>query len=450
MWGNKDRKESFLNHALVFIVGAIVYYWVVVVIYRGGGDDTNFLTQSEGMSAFEWVAKRYMTRSGRLLSEFYIWLFARLPLQAFKVYDLLMHVLLAEILYEFCVILGNAKNKLTCLICVFVPYLMNNAAYVDGSLWVTGSMNYLWVAVPGLYGVLLLIKGYALKDANGLGKVETVLLFVMTMLASTSSEQMGVLIIFLLAVICLCNFRTDKFIIPLSLFIANTAGFMACVIFCPGVKQRRAEEVQKYIEDFDTVPLLLKAQYNIRWCFNSIINRMGWLIVALLAVFAIYLILHKKNEWLFAPVIAIFVLIFRTQFSKFLKFQAKWGYNDFSTFTYVAMLLWFTLGALVVVEALKAADIRELSLVKLLPFILVIAFLLQVIGITASPTMYASGRRVMYHPSMVAIILLFYLMAKLKDSKHYLYIQLAVLLVGMYGYAGILNTMADGFVYHLG
>lgn len=149
-----EKKLIRKDWYILVCVSFILYFCLVWIVQRStGGDDVNFVTRSYEYSLIEWVKMRYLNRSGRIASEIFIWIFAHIPLLFWKVHTLISCILMTVYLYKYAILFGNRRSIPLIVVCVLAPFLMNFGAFVDGTLWVTGAMNYLWVAVPGVVGM---------------------------------------------------------------------------------------------------------------------------------------------------------------------------------------------------------------------------------------------------------------------------------------------------------
>ena len=158
-----DKKIIRKDWYTIVCVSFILYFCLVWIVQRStGGDDVNFVKRSYEYSLIEWLKMRYLTRSGRIVPEIFIWIFAHIPLLFWKVYTLICCILMAGYMYKYAILFGNRRSIPLIAMCVLSPFLMNFGAFVDGTLWVTGAMNYLWVAVPGVVGMYYIAEEYIL------------------------------------------------------------------------------------------------------------------------------------------------------------------------------------------------------------------------------------------------------------------------------------------------
>lgn len=79
------------------------------------------------------------------------------------------------------------------------------------------------------------------------------------------------------------------------------------------------------------------------------------------------------------------------------------GFTSFSMMTYAIIFFWLGVIAAIGVALVCISKESALQLAWGLPLYFLGTVIMQTIGITASPTMYASGARVMYHPSIMQL-----------------------------------------------
>lgn len=459
----RDLKHIFFSdcgkYCVVIISTFFFLLYFVKMAYRVGfGDDLNFVVKSSEYSLLEWVHTRYMTRSGRVVSEMFIWIFARIPEIYWKIITMIISILLSVYLYKWAILFGNKKSFFLALFCALAPYMMNFGTFVDGTLWVTGSFNYLYIAVPGIIGMYYIVGEVFQKVSVGVSK--KILATVLIMITVSSSEQMGAVIIALLFFFNLWKIRNSNCSVYSILLMGSNIILYAITVFlAPGVRIRKAGSIQKRIPDFLTAPLGLRAEYSIRWIMDALVNHMG-LLFNMVWIILIIILISERRKCMSDK--CIILILFVAEIISFLdnkcaimfEFEAEWGLQKFSKISYLAMGFWGLIFIVTLLGIYKAGASTKIKYSSVL-------LLLAVFGCTFimifSPTMYASGCRVMYHGSLIMIVLILLLISQLRDRvKFYklnisnLDIALAVMLVceGYY-YLRLYEIVSAGFKVHL-
>ena len=317
--------------------------------FRGTkGDDYNFVLQANEYSLLEWVYTRFMTRSGRIAAEVFIWIFAHVPLVCWKVVTMLLSISLGIYLYKYAALFGGKPSAQLSFFCAMAPFLMNEGAFVDGTLWITGSMNYMWISVPGIIGMYYVARD-VFDEKYVIGKLEKVMVFGLILITISSSEQMGAVIIVLLSAVNMLDFfrkRVDPY--KALLWGGCVLLYVLDVVLAPGVALRTAQAVKTRIPDFLTVSLYFRAQYSLRWIMDALVNHMGmllnvvWLLILLL-------LFRKKEKKVFDKLVMFILLVaetmtlLKTKIPMLFEFEATWGIQNFSRASYYAIATWIVI-----------------------------------------------------------------------------------------------------------
>lgn len=452
----KIRKDYYI----IVCVSFVFYFCLVWIVKRGtSGDDVNFVTSSYEYSLIEWVKMRYLTWSGRIVSEIFIWIFAHVPIFFWKIYTLTCCILMSVYMYKYAILFGNKRSIPLIVVCVLSPFLMNAGAFVDGSLWVTGAMNYLWVAVPGVIGMYYIAEEWYM-EMHSVRLLKRIIVACMLFLTISSSEQMGAVIVTLLGLLNGWNFykkRTDLY--NISVFFACLLIYLAVTIFCPGVMQRRATAIENRIPDFLTVNLYFKLEYSIRWILNSLVNRMGFLL-PLVWGGEILLLLKKEQkrdfEWflIFTITFAEIITIFKDRLPALFEFSAEWGITVFGIFSQMLVLMWLGL----LFASIVALPFCFHNIYRgIMAVLLLLASYASTAIIVFTATRYASGCRIMYNPSLIIIILILFMLSEMRTESEDLKCQLkpyslaysGIMVCSLYAYASLIMIFSSGFFIHL-
>lgn len=96
------KKIYAKDYCLNAVIACILMCFFVSIVSRGaGGDDYNFVIQASQCSLGKWIYTRFMTHSGRVVAEAFIWIFARIPLAYWKVTTMLLFVFLCIYIYKY-------------------------------------------------------------------------------------------------------------------------------------------------------------------------------------------------------------------------------------------------------------------------------------------------------------------------------------------------------------
>ena len=444
----KERKNILLLLFTTFVLS----FFFINMSFRGGGDDIKFVTMAENYSLFGWIVMRFNTWSARIASEAFIYIFAKLPLFCWKTVTMTVCLLMSAYLYKFALLFKATPCATLAIACSFAPFLMNAGAFVEGSLWVTGAMNYSWIALPGIIGMYYIAKSVVLGQ-HSLKLPARIIIPILLLLCVSSSEQMGAVIVVLLGLLNVWQItKKQTSLYNILLFAGCFALFVTVVLLAPGVALRKIDDVARYIPNFETVALSLRLQYSVRWILDAIVNHYGLLFNALWSVLLIAF-WSKKSKGVFDTVLAVVILfaeiitLFKEKFASLFDFSAKWGLTAFPKFSYFSIVLWAFILLCTVAAVYRCFESKNKGVIASL---LILAAYASTCLMILSATMYESGCRVTYHSSLIVIVLILLLIAEIKENtKLQTLAVLSVLGFGMYQFAYLTQALSHGFTIHI-
>lgn len=440
--------------ALNAVIACILMCFFVSIVSRGGGDDYNFVVQASQCSIDKWIYTRFMTHSGRVVAEAFIWIFARIPLVCWKVTTMLFFCVFIVYIYKYAIMFGNEKNYFLLFACAISPFWMNHGTFVDGILWVTGAMNYMWIAVPGVVGSYYAAKTVFFNESISVWQM--VGSFFMMMVTISSSEQMGLVLIVLLFLAGIYSFikhlECKKYIC--TLFFVGSIIYILDMVLAPGVAMRTERAIEKRIPDFLTVESYLRIEYSVRWIMDALINHMG-ILLNFIWLTVLVILYMKKGKNILEKFIMILLLgaesatLFRARFPRIFDFQATWGMREFSKLSYCMIAIW--IGILAITGA-GVISVCKSNKKKVVAELLLLASYASTAMMIFSPTMYESGCRTVFHASILMIILIFLLMSEMETmTRRMEKVGMWIILIGGGGiqWIKLINCLKDGFTIHL-
>ncbi len=455
---------------LMFFFGAILIAAPTWFVVRGGGDDTNFLATAQQYDLWQYLVMRYFTWSGRFFGEFSVWIIAQFDLIVWKIINIIFYLVQSYLLYCYYLLFAQKYNQfcvktdpVALIACLVLPFSMDFLAIKDSVFWVTGSSYYLWPVALGLVGFYPTLR-YVLTGSLGIqnkaGQITIqIICFLMMLCGLVTCEQLGAIFV---AFYLLFNIYYGMKHKRVSVYLLWQ--FLLVVVFyliatkAPGVGERVIAETQNYIPDFQSVALSLKLNYSIRWFFDAIINQMGILLPAIWILLCVF-VFKKSKKFDLLDLISVLcfflgfvVILLRNSLTGFLfDFQASWGIPAFGASSYLPMLFWAVLLIMTLIELVRVGDTGY----EKLGYLFVALGIACSIGVIVfSPTMYASGDRTKYIPSIFAILLIFMLYAKLKQlywkttDKIPLLLLLAPIGYGFAQYFYAVSNFSDHFMIH--
>ncbi len=195
-------------------------------------DPTPGVKRVEGLSdIIVSMSNYYRLSGGRVIPHFLAYLMIFLPKWVFSIINSVMFVMLCVLLYKLsgCYI-QNRKWWLFPMVCLFAFYYL--PSFGDNVLWISGSTNYMWMAVLLLAGIYWVMKRWEKASLS-----EFILVLPLIMLSSASNEMTGGM---LFIAVCLRFITTHKFFQRLLVFILSLIPGMCLVLLAPGNSMRRA------------------------------------------------------------------------------------------------------------------------------------------------------------------------------------------------------------------
>lgn len=427
--------------ATILIAGTLLFGVILFFTSRLiGSDDTIFQTQIQPYhSVVDWVLYRYNNWSGRIFAEAFVYIFSPLNIIAWKIVSLMMFAASSVYLYLYYTLFSSTRSHKKDIVmaglAVLLPYLMQESVISTGALWVTGSMNYFWIsslALIGFYPLAFMLKHGRLPSAS-----ITALGIICTIMAASSQEQVGAILCGLSMLSAIYAYLSSRSLqLSHLLYIAVAGASFAVGALAPGNRLRFVAETNTWLPDFNTIPLGDHIQYAYRWFLDATINHTGFLLAATMLILGILLVQkHSKNKLdaILSVVLIASSLIMLTKgleaMQPFTQFYATWKPQ-------IPQGIAPRLLALAWLIPICATIIAPIRLFREKSHGVSVAVLLAgayacIAMITLSPTMYASGWRTIFVPSILFMVILYVLSSKLIDiasrSSRYLILVTSVL-----------------------
>jgi len=230
------RKISveLLAGSLIFVVFYIAFLVLLAPIQlRYPSDDTAHISELQQMNAWQWVWMRAQTWQPRLFSDFSFALLL-FHLRAWKVLNagvmtLLLWMIARSALYgaaidfqatDTTVLIRRRFVMLAALVCPMM-FLIHPNVITSGSVWFTGSLNYLWPLAAMLIGIspsLLALYGRLLPKPAILLPICLVSSLCASFTEQTAAVQVG-LIVLVLIWLAIQHERVPRYLILQAIFV---------------------------------------------------------------------------------------------------------------------------------------------------------------------------------------------------------------------------------------
>lgn len=432
----KTRKQFIGWIATITIIVALMCAAILSrVVFRG--DDPWFAAAVVNYSAFDWIVYRWDTWSSRILPELMLWVFTPRPMWLWVTATTVIYIAYIALLYQFYTLLNGKRDYKTDLAAYIVisltPLLMATSVMDDALLWMTGSVNYFWVAV--LFLAALYTPVYILVKEKLPPMLTIILSIFCASVVAVSQEQFALILLGIIATISiyfmLQHWRNIPWKVTGYLLVLSSValvGFLITIL-APGNEKRAEQELMHWLPDMYTIAPLVRIESDIRWFIDKVINHTGVLLPILWVGMASILWGMRRRVLpiiLIASATILTIMQFSTsniaamkalellQFDYLVNFNAEWGYigGEMSWLPIVlwsAVLLCTLLGLWVVFTHKKPVLVFSIAIL--------IFGAGSLAALWVSPTMYASGYRVVFPLSLSILVVIISVFAEILLKK---------------------------------
>lgn len=408
----KGKQFEIMKYAILFFILYFIHFVVDLV-----GDDLWFSDVSSRYSLLDYIITRYQGWTGRIFPEFLLYTILDQFVWLWRILNPLMIMLLA---YGLVRIVKSKVEFKDVLIAFITLGFFSVSILSNGFFWITGTFNYSWPIALGLISMIP-YADMVLRNENPNNKWFSIY-FLCGVLASISQEQVALCISsFAVLTIISMIYQKKKFdkkiVILTGIMIIGTC----ILIFAPGNGIRWEIEVDNWYPRFDEMSVKGKIFLGIIWLFEKLFVEMKGLII-LLSVIAILSSLKQEaiiRTWYYRFFVILLIGIIGMNAldigkGNLYNFQliANIVINQTGTFIdivnaifpYVLWTVWATL--LFVININNTEN-------KLFILFSYLAAICTLVIIFFSPTIYASGNRVLTVSAVIfALITLHFIFMK--------------------------------------
>lgn len=407
------RENKFWFCIGLFLVIYMVHYKVSFV-----GDDIWFAAVQK-TPYFEWITARYNQWSGRIFAETTLYFLMNNKVWLWRLINPFLFMLLA-----FCIarIIKKNVNFREFVIALLTLGFFSQPVLSSALFWITGSINYLWPISLGLFAMIPYADRFFKRELP-FTKKRFLLVGLSGILATLGNEQMALLMAIFSLLSHACSFlrrekQDAKLLILTSIILLGTSA----LLLAPGNQARWVAEAKQWYPGFETMPLQQHLHVGIMWMFEKMFGMMRNLIFALsfVTLFASSKNLNISNSWYFKLVGLFLCLTFFSTLVLGPHVDFLYNFNSIKTYS-LAM------------EVSNVTQINKQFLLALLPYVFwtvyslllcyliikngkhkiflalcLIATVLALVVIFFSPTIFASGHRVLAVSSVLLSIVIMY------------------------------------------
>lgn len=417
LFNTKSAKFKYnLRLILISSFFIIIFSIIISFVYRiPKSDDVIILDQVKGHpNVIDWVIYRYNTWGGRFGAEFLIYTFGKLSVLYFQIASIIFYFVSSILLFSYYKLFNKkqSKNDYLMLTLAFVlPYLFNYNVLISGGICIAGSINYAWIVSIGLISFYPIV--YFLANKTFPKWLINIACIICLIIASSGEEQIGALLVgfsFVILIYYLYLLKTKqqdlskKNITLLTLFFVISLASLIIDLKSPGNKIRMASEVARWRPDFYTTPILDHIQYCYRWFLEAVINHSGFLFEGIIACCTFLLIKMKKInlfEKILICILALSLIAFTLRgyysINILFNFYATWKVHIPSIPLKFMPIIWIP----TIIACIIAPYVILKNRKGLFTSIVILSGFLSAAIMCLSPTMYGSGWRIIYVPSIM-------------------------------------------------
>ncbi|MFB3161106.1 DUF6056 family protein [Neobacillus sp. 179-J 1A1 HS] len=408
----------------------LILYGVHFAVSPYPGDDLFYKTASQNYSILEWIQFRYFEWSGRIIPDILSYYLLDGKLWIWRLLNPFIILLLAYSIIR--IIKGHVSTKYLVLAILTLGYI-HQGVLSSGFFWVTGSLNYLWPIALGLFAMIPLADKVFRDKKNSDARLPFIIFILCGFLASISNEQVALCISCFSIAAHICLFfqhkhQETKFFIFTGIMVIGTI----ILLIAPGNQVRMESEIASWYPEFNDLSFLKHLYVGVVWFFDKMFNEMRILVFTLAAITVTGYLLDSelRKLWLskfFALLFAIILgaLLLGNEMNLFYNFSKINTINITPNFTYlwevkysliialIPYLFWSAFSLILIILVVRKSENRFFILLCFLGLIASIAVMFF------SPTIYASGRRVLTVGSVLFSLINIYFLIKHKmlDNK---------------------------------
>lgn len=420
-----------------------------------GTDDYAFAEHiAQFPSAWAWISERYATWSGRVVPEAWLYVYSGAPLWWWQVTAAVLTLLFLALLLGIAALVDpRALSAPVILVSGGLLFLMDDTVLHGGYLWVTGAMNYFWAVPFALAAIYPMLRLYLRDDAPRPWILMVAALS--GLVAAVSSEQVGAVLAVLFAVALV-----DRLLVAARggsrrnaaavgmLFTFALAGFLVLML-APGNALRSEFDAEYWLPEFFEVPLSTRLHSAVRFVVDGLVNRTGVALPAIwMALLTIALRRQGESPLMRGAVgltaltgLALTVLHPLNAGNRLFDLKATWRAPLDGWIDSAVLVMWILI--------LVATALSPLLLLRSyggwLLSLLIAAGIASLAVITTSASMYASGPRVVFIPSLLLLLCFYglFLIATRKSTLLRRAGTVAVVVIAVVQYAYVLSAITS-------
>lgn len=400
------EKSRDLTGLLLFLAVVLAMIGINAMVHISAGDDAVNLEAMKHYGWLSWVKMRYLTWSGRISNEMIGYIGLNLGNWFFWLTNPLF-VLLAGYSCARLVAVRPTFRQIAFALMAFS--LMNVRTQTSSLFWISGSYGYIMPAAFGLF-TLIPFADCFFRDQNRINLTHFIIFTLAAVMATLGNEPLS-LVITAFALLCLFYklLKREKVSPYLWILAIICVAGTFVILHSPGSTVRWHTEL-RWFPGFDKLTMGAHAKISVQFVFDSLVNQNALLLLVVTAVPFLYADRYRRGY-------RIILYLYTVMWSAFLATKLLTGIHqtciydfrdlyDFSYYrsnyyaalTFAHVMPYILWSAFAVCLILLVTHISEHPWFDALCFLATAATLLV---ITVSPTIYASGSRVLFIGSLI-------------------------------------------------
>lgn len=376
-------KKIDLKYGLISFIGCLIFF--CVNRYAHISDDLWFSKEAtNNTDTLKWLAWRYNNWSSRVPIEFALISI----INHYKIWMIFNSLFFSAAITFISTFIEDKKDKsilvISFLLCIFA---IPTDVFSDSIIWMTGSINYLWPVSLMTVGVINIIRSCDYNNYIKYSLVSSSLIFF-----SSFNEQVAVFNTIFIVLFLSMRLYEKKTIKPL--FSPAIALIIVLIIIstCPGNKNRFTLETARWFADYSNISLMGRVVLGLNLYADLLLSHKT-IVPGMLCMLAAVTSTNKKMM-ITGLIFTLFLFISSklTQPTSFFSIKVL-DHNTVFNLTPIIRSIVATIITLVILCCLLNG--REIKF-KYITSILFIASIASTVVLGLSPTVYASGDRVLY------------------------------------------------------
>lgn len=396
-------KTTDIFGILMLLGAAALIVGINFLVHISQGDDAVNIVLMKGHGWINWVNMRYMTWSGRISSE----AVGYIGLHLGNWFYWLTNPFFIFLAGYSCARIVTPKPSARQIAFVLMVFgIMNVKTQTSTMFWISGSYGYIMPAAFGFYAMITFADCF-FRNQNRIKPVRFVLTALSAIMATLGNETVS-LVVTTFVLLCVGYKFVKKERISAYFWILAVIFVTTTVILfrAPGSALRWQTEL-RWFPGFDKLTLGAHAKISMTFLFDTIVNQQALL---LLIVASIPFFYHNRYTGIYKVLLYFYAVLYSAFISTKLITGTYREMCDFSYYrnNYYAAISLHHLVQYIFWSLFFICLILLVSRVSEHPWFETLCFLAagaSLIVITFSPTIYASGSRVLFVCSLMFILI---------------------------------------------